>query len=111
LGTSPSARYAGNEKMSVLKNINLVDGSKQVIFFCPGCKCGHVVWVNPYPRGTPRWKFNGDYDKPTFEPSLLVHTDKRCHSFVKDGKIQFLADSTHELAGKTIALQDFDQQI
>src|SRR5574337_596906 len=29
-----------------------------------------------------------------------------CHSFVRDGKIQFLNDCTHELAGKTVALPE-----
>ena len=27
-----------------------------------------------------------------------------CHSFVTDGKIQFLGDCTHELAGQTVEL-------
>ena len=28
--------------------------------------------------------------------------DKRCHSFVKDGKVQFLGDCDHALAGQTL---------
>lgn len=28
----------------------------------------------------------------------------RCHSFVRDGKIEFLSDSTHKLAGQTVDL-------
>ncbi len=28
----------------------------------------------------------------------------RCHSFITDGKVMFLTDSTHELAGKTVEL-------
>ena len=28
----------------------------------------------------------------------------RCHSFVTDGRIQFLSDSTHVLAGQTVDL-------
>jgi hypothetical protein len=29
----------------------------------------------------------------------------RCHIFVRDGKIQFLNDCTHELAGKTVPME------
>lgn len=34
--------------------------------------------------------------------------DTRCHSFVTDGQIQFLSDCTHELAGQTVPLLDFE---
>jgi len=58
------------------------------------------------------WEFNGDVDKPTFSPSILVRhhewtVEKVCHSFVRDGKIEFLNDCTHELAGKTVPMEDF----
>ena len=59
-------------------------------------------------------------DKPTFNPSMLVNKDlnnpddrgngyvrHRCHSFVRDGKIQFLNDCTHELKGQTVSLEPF----
>lgn len=36
-----------------------------------------------------------------------VQPDHVCHSFVRDGQIQFCMDSTHELAGKTVDLPDF----
>jgi len=79
------------------------------------------VWVLAHtpdrPTETrPSWEFNGDYDKPTFSPSILMTTwesinetekrDVRCHSFVTDGKIQFLSDCTHELAGQTVELPE-----
>jgi len=43
---------------------------------------------------------------PTISPSVLVtYEPKRiCHSFVRDGKIQFLSDCTHALSGQTIDL-------
>lgn len=31
-----------------------------------------------------------------------------CHTFVTDGKINFLSDCTHELAGQTVPMQDLD---
>ena len=99
--------------------------SGQLGFWCPGCKEIHVV--------NSGWAFNGNYDKPTFSPSVLVtsghyspnfksgddcwctywkkHPEEqpvfqceRCHSFVNDGQIQFLSDCTHSLVGQTVAL-------
>ena len=81
-------------------------------FHCPGCEGEHVITTLPYPNG---WTFNGDVERPTFSPSVLVHEVKRpdgttfsprCHSFVTDGRIQFLGDSQHALAGQTVDLPD-----
>jgi len=77
------------------------------LFWCPGCNCAHAV--------NHGWRFNGDGDRPTFEPSILVNapgqfhnpTALTCHSFVRDGRIQFLGDSTHALAGQTVDLPDW----
>jgi hypothetical protein len=99
-----------------------------LMFACPGCGTSHMVRVGDSPG--PHWRFNGNYDKPTIQPSILVsytqwvppatdaesarkilageiaqHPEKRvCHSFVTDGRIQFLSDCTHELAGQTVDL-------
>lgn len=80
-------------------------------FWCPGCRSTHAV--NSHPTG-PRWTYNGNPDAPTFSPSILVTyqhlgapeegRDERCHSFVTDGRIQFLGDCTHALAGQTVDL-------
>jgi hypothetical protein len=62
-------------------------------------------------QGTPNWTWNGDVDKPTLRPSILTRGgdgDHRCHSFVNDGKVQFLSDCTHEFAGKTLDLLEVD---
>lgn len=82
-------------------------------FWCPGCNLTHGVSVAER-RGPEGWEFNGDYDKPTLSPSVLVrfHDGERnrqhvCHSFVRDGQIQFLGDSTHHLAGQTVELPEW----
>ena len=85
-------------------------------FDCPACHYGHAVAVNgrtmPNSQGEPvSWSWNGSYDKPTFAPSLLINREKQggyplCHSSVRDGRIQFLNDCTHELAGKTVEMED-----
>lgn len=84
------------------------------------------------------WRFNGNLDLPTFQPSILVNTtvfteegqaeyDKWyadgyppregrafaskplvCHSYVTDGRIQFLPDSTHSLSGQTVDLPELE---
>lgn len=110
----------------------------QFMIFCPGCKCGHGLRVG---QKEGSWEFNGDMEKPTFSPSLLVEhyqyperdpetkdfkrgpdgkyllgPDKRllggkkivCHSYIEEGNIRFLDDCTHELAGKTVPLPDFE---
>jgi hypothetical protein len=41
-----------------------------LVFYCPGCKQMHRIYVNK--PNSPRWDFNGNYDKPTFSPSILV---------------------------------------
>ena len=77
-------------------------------FHCPGCGYGH--WFKTT-GGHPRWTWNGDFDKPTVHPSILVNQstpEARCHSFVLDGKIQFLGDCFHKLKGQTVPLPDLD---
>lgn len=87
-------------------------------FWCPGCDGVHGIKVCEGPG--PRWGYNGNPDKPTFTPSILVRYDGAdadtpegipsvCHSFVTDGRIQFLSDSTHHLAGQTVDIPDFDK--
>lgn len=96
---------------------------RRVAFWCPGCDEAHSVTVEA-PNG---WGWNGDLERPTFTPSVLVggvqweadsgfhrptHTvgagmPRVCHSYVADGRIRFLTDSTHGLGGKTVDLPDW----
>lgn len=84
---------------------------ERVVFMCPGCERGHGFYIRRRPGDSgPVWKFNGDFERPTFEPSLLVFPTSispRCHSFVRNGQIEFLSDCTHKLAGKTVPLPKF----
>lgn len=79
-------------------------------FKCPACKNAH--YVNTNPEFGIVWQFNRDLAKPTVSPSIFVNasgtnsTVPKCHSFIKEGKIQFLNDCTHDLAGKTIDLTE-----
>lgn len=83
-------------------------GTVAVWFWCPGCQEAHMVQVGGIHEG-PKWEWNGSLELPTFAPSILVRYgdqpgDKRCHSFVRDGRIQFLQDCSHALAGQTVDL-------
>lgn len=91
----------------------------KIIFWCEPCNTHH--WID-----TTRWSWNGSFDKPTFRPSILVHQTETlsklppencedlekwcneyriktplCHSYVTDGKIEYLSDCTHEFKGQT----------
>ncbi|HSY50385.1 MAG TPA: DUF6527 family protein [Thermoanaerobaculia bacterium] len=107
---------------------------KHVAFHCPGCKSAHMVRISMFDRPEAKtedlagWYFNGNFNVPEFSPSVLVTgtemiTDEerdivmsggtitprplRCHSFVTNGRIQFLGDCTHALAGQTVDLPDW----
>jgi len=108
--------------------VKLSLNEKWASFRCPGCNETHTVSVN-----VGRWTWNGSLDAPTFSPSILERSGHYakpgepcwctynaenptepvsfrchvCHTFVTDGKIQFLGDCTHDLAGKTVELPDW----
>lgn len=84
----------------------------RIYFECPGCGVPHGIAVGE--GSGPRWGWNGDAVKPTFTPSILStytfgpdNKTETCHSFVTDGRIQFLADCTHELVGQTVDIPDW----
>ncbi|MEI8289804.1 MAG: DUF6527 family protein [Verrucomicrobiota bacterium] len=53
------------------------------------------VMIGGTRSGTPNWTWNGDVEKPTVKPSVLTRShDFVCHSFINDGVMQFLSDTT-----------------
>ena len=83
------------------------------MIFCPACGRGHLFYTDYPAKPQHNWTFNGDLEKPTFKPSMLVHSHKtqpRCHSHVTDGKIAFLNDCDHDMKGKTVDLPDCDEK-
>ncbi len=84
-------------------------------FYCPACREHHIVSVGPKAYWKQQWEFNGDFNKPTINPSILVTRnmpdgEHRCHSFIRDGKMQYLNDCTHEMKGQTVELPDIDEK-
>lgn len=82
----------------------------QLQYFCPGC--GFIHGVSPTMH-----KWNGNVDSPTFTPSLLLtYPDQEkgrytCHSFMTNGKMDFLDDCTHSLRGqKGVEVPEFPEK-
>jgi hypothetical protein len=115
-----------NAKVHV-RTIN--EGEEQyraVSFGCPGCGWCHFLPVDGDSTKRPVWGWNNEMDMPTLTPSILMRTQRRkkessepfdesqieqvvCHSFVTNGRIQFLGDCTHALAGQTVDLPDIGE--
>lgn len=72
------------------------------LFRCPGCGELHTIGA--------RWEFDGRLEAPTFKPSVLVTSpgrpDYRCHLYIRGGMIEYLADCSHALAGRTVPMED-----
>lgn len=99
------------EDVKVLVEAVASSGEKNLLFFCPGCNYYHSFRIENGRDGVlPVWKWNGNRQKPTFSPSLLVNgtTDKRCHLYLVDGQIRYLSDCWHNLSGQVIALPEIE---
>lgn len=107
-----------NQLSSILRDSGSGLHGRYFSFWCPGCDSAHNLKV----EGEGAWSWNGSLVRPTFTPSIKVtwpanpdaeeefkewRTERICHSFVKDGRIQFLPDCTHKLAGQTVDLPDW----
>lgn len=96
------------------------DRYKAIQLWCPGCeftvnpdepKHGglNMLPVEGDETKRPTWSWNGDLVKVGLEPSVLTRskrgdTEFVCHSFLRNGQWQFLADCTHELANQTVPM-------
>ena len=71
--------------------------------YCIACKEYHI-----FDR---RWEFNGDFDIPSFTPSMLVSDGWNgiCHSFVVNGEWRYLSDCSHPLAGCVAELRNEEE--
>lgn len=109
--------------MSQISKVLRSSTDNGLMFWCPGCDGAHRIQHGV--GSGPRWGWNRNAEKPTFTPSILVRypanpnaseefkewrTARVCHSFVTDGRIQFLGDCTHSLAGQTVDLPDWDEE-
>ncbi len=80
--------------------------------WCPACAERHDIACDKPQVNGARWTYDGNEDKPSFEPSINIKvgpekkggTVEICHYFLRKGQIEFLADCTHSMAGKTVDL-------
>lgn len=84
------------------------------VIFCPGCNEQHHINVS-YP-GHVQWKFNQDFEKPTFSPSVKItwpSGEERkancCHFHIKAGRIEYCGDCTHSLRGQKLELSEISK--
>lgn len=92
-----------DEAKPVLSTV--ADQPNMYLFWCPGCECAHFF--------DERWTRTGTLERPTVTPSIRVRGPKggdgrnhaiSCHLFVRDGKLMYLNDCDHALAGKTVEM-------
>lgn len=102
--------------MVKLRRTEAAGGFQSIMHWCPGCEEVHGIRIKG-PNG-PVWSFNNDFEKPTFSPSILCFTTfddegtplpsgtrrTLCHYYIKEGRIEFCADSPHALAGQTVEI-------
>ena len=87
-------------------------------FYCQGCEMTHTIPVRYNPgfeklglKSKPTWRFNGNLEKPTFQPSFKIEWKgteplQVCLSIIRDGEIIFLIESTHKHSGARMKLRD-----
>lgn len=96
--------------MAKIKKVEYIHDGKvyktQYLYWCLGCGYEHAFALKSE-QG--HHDFNFDLNNPTVSPSLVQNftPGEMCHSFIIDGKIQYLSDCTHKLAGQTIELPEY----
>ena len=95
-------------KIFIISTFNIKENKehKQYIFTSPATGMDIIM--------DDSWEFNGDMDSQTFSPSILVEYPKenpktghvREHFFITNGKIHYLKDCNHDMAGKTVDMID-----
>jgi hypothetical protein len=82
----------------------------QYLYWCVGCGHEHAFALKS--QGG-HHTFNGDLINPTVSPSLVSNFSPgtMCHSFIRNGMIQYLNDCHHHLKGATIELPDIEEKL
>ena len=100
-------------------------GKGIIVIKCPANHF-HYIYTETLNRQRHKWKFNGDFEKPTFSPSINERTgyfvDKKCkgddkwlkensyhcHFIVTNGMIHFCGDCSHDLKNQTLPLPEVE---
>lgn len=98
-------------------------------FWCWGCCTTHrfiTHYTGNKRADQPKWEFGGNYEKPSFSPSLMIQhrrgywaenkqyiTDGRlvteCHLIVDEGHIHYLTDCLHPFKNMVFGMADVPQ--
>ena len=90
----------------------ILAGETRIVWRCPACKCSHGVPID----GARKWDFNGNMESPSLSPSILISygganppdRSNICHCFIRNGNIEYCSDCSHDLAGKTVEIPNFE---
>lgn len=87
--------------------VKLKDVGGWWVLWCPGCEEKHY-----WPKDG-RWTFNGNYESPTFNPSLKIEwgRGRLCHFVLRDGLLQFQGDCTHALKSQQVPLPELPEGV
>lgn len=86
------------------------NGSDDLPTFSPSVLVTSGHFSAHHKPGSPCWcTYNAEHLPEN--PNERVFKCVRCHSFVRDGKIQFLGDCSHELKGQTVDLPEYPETI
>ena len=105
-----------NNPVAMLRSCKDGDDVHMLLWFvCPGCKAQgdgftglHALPVNGQSGKRPNWRFDGNLEAPTLEPSILSRGGAVegfvCHSFLRGGVFEFLSDCTHPLKDQKVPI-------
>lgn len=79
------------------------------VFYCPACETYHGIWTTHKNKNDAIWEFDNNLESPTIKPSLRIvwksgSVEEVCHLYIRNGRIEYLKDCTHRLAGKTVEM-------
>lgn len=111
LGRGENEPAAVGHRIVVERQVQNLDGrtGPRHYYWCPGCNYLHGIAIRPHTQDNGAgWEFSGTLECPTYSPSQLTTwksvVPKVCHTFIREGQIEFLTDCTHALAGQTVPL-------
>lgn len=96
--------YAGRFAFKEERNVSGTLLGTSLWWWCAGCDEAHRCPLAPYDGASATWDWNGDHEYPTLSPSVACEGKTRCHSYLRSGRQEFLADCGHALAGKTVVV-------
>lgn len=95
-------------KMSAKVGKTEYEGNTTLWVYCPACKHAEQILVRSATTSRPSWEWNGDYEKPSFTPSVKITGGPGycCHYYITDGQFRYQDDCSHDLKGAIVDVPD-----